>query len=118
MKTYQACLVALLFVASLSSCQSHSAKPGVSDVSAPSSEESEANLTRNENDHRKSLITDVAYDFDAHLDAASDTFKVTSTVTFTLAKQDSVFLDLANGAQIGSLVIMTTRYRRLTHFTA
>ncbi len=108
MKTYSdslgALLLASLFAFTFAGCQSPTSKPTTPRNAPFNSEEAEANLTRSENDRRKALVSDVSYDFDAQLDAVSETFKASSTATFTLAKRESVFLDYANGAQITSVV--------------
>jgi len=77
----------------------------VATKTAATSEESEANLTRDEATQRASLISDVSYDFDAHIDGQSDSFKATTSIEFKLARIESVFLDFQNGAQLDGVTI-------------
>jgi aminopeptidase N len=109
MKTDNASLFALPLVLAVSlagvltACQSPQPKPAAKAITH--AEDAEANLTEDEAALRKSLIGEVAYTFDVQLDAKAETFKATSTSTFTLAKAEAIFLDFKNGAKLDAVSI-------------
>ena len=105
MMKLQLLTLSFLMIAALSACQSAASKPSTTSSAGTVPEQAEANLTRVENDARNALISGVSYAFDVHLDAANETFKATSTATFTLARQEATFLDFTNGAQLISVLI-------------
>ncbi len=94
-------LALVLSSIALISCTTPSVKP----VKVSAEIESEANLTRDEAAIRAGLISDVAYDFNIHVDAASDSFHAVSTAQFKLQRAESVFLDLKDGAKIENVVV-------------